>query len=70
MKPDVRAVGTFLAKADGVLAGLAVADMVGPAFHMLPWKILKYSKESMATIALTCVQKVPDTVTFSNSKAI
>lgn len=26
---EVKAVGTFLAKADGVLAGLAVADLVG-----------------------------------------
>lgn len=27
---SISAVGTFLAKADGVLAGLAVADEVGP----------------------------------------
>ena len=70
MKPDVRAVGTFLAKADGVLAGLAVADMVGPAFHTFPWKILKYCKKSMATIALTCVQKVSNAVSFPNSEAM
>ena len=50
VNPETQAVGTFLAKADGVLAGLAVADEVWhPISYLSNYMLAAFSGTQLAT---------------------